>query len=132
MLLVVITPSGSTLEKHLSITLALTHRMPDGIAKRPRISLAPNRNGFRKNASALPYVISTRESVVIESPNSLGYGLRRGPPAGGRQFGSARTRDSNVARCPGHSTLDHYTLRLRGLFSKSKPLGSRDLRQLVY
>lgn len=80
MLLVVITPSGSTLEKHLSITLALTHRMPDGIAKRPRINLAPSRNGLRKNDSALPYLESTRESVVIKSPNSSGYGLRTGAP----------------------------------------------------
>jgi hypothetical protein len=83
MLLVVITPIGSTLEKHLSITLALTHRMPDGIAKRPRIVLAPSRNGLRKYDFALPYLESSREYVVIESPNDSGYGPRSGAP--GRQ-----------------------------------------------
>ena len=43
-------------------------------------TMCMKRNGLRKNDSALPYLESTRESVVIKSPNSSGYGLRTGAP----------------------------------------------------
>ena len=41
MLFVVMTPIESISEKHLSITLAWVHRIPEGITKRPRIRLWP-------------------------------------------------------------------------------------------
>ena len=51
-------------------------------------------------------------------------------PAGGNQFGSAKTQDLYIAQCPGHSTLGRCTMRLRGVSNNSKPLGSGELHQL--